>query len=485
VENFGIFLQQAPIGALLVDVEQRIISINEKGRQIFQIGDDRIYTLQDLLPAVATGFQPFLRQPGKIVSVGERYFELHASEVKNESGQTLHILLVSDITEQKQREAALMESEALFRFMAEAMPQKVWTADHMGRRTFFNQNWIDYTGLPLEQLAGWGWTQVIHPDDLEDNIRCWKESIATGADFQFEHRIRRHDGAYRWHLVRGVGRKNASGQIQLWVGTNTDIHEQKAFAEELERRVEERTIELQHSNAELQQFVYVTSHDLQEPLRKIRIFSDLLQSNAASLDETSKRHVEKINNTALRMSTLLTELLNFTQISREESFVPTDLNAIVAKVLVDLEMVIQQKQAEINVGELPVIDAVPIQMQQLFYNLLNNALKFSKADVKPYVQVTACVADPQSLKTYFPLHNSTAYYEIIVADNGIGFDQHHADQIFAIFQRLHGRNEYQGTGIGLALCKKAVANHGGVIFARSEKGSGSSFHLLLPVRRKR
>jgi PAS domain S-box-containing protein len=485
VEHLGTLLEQAPISALLVDDENRVLALNQKARQLFRTDEEKLYTLPDLLPS-ATIQQLKLSLAAahngpRVWTANDRILEVHLSAVQNEQGRAQNILLVNDITEQKAKEAALQESEALFRFMAEAMPQKVWTADAQGELNFFNQHWTTYTGRSAKELKGWGWIDSIHPEDAARNRAAWQRAIDTGEDFGFEQRIRRYDGEYRWHLVRGVARKDAAGRILMWIGTNTDIHEQKAFAEELEKRVKERTYELEKSNSELEQFVYVTSHDLQEPLRKIRMFSELLNSSWATIDETSKRHLEKVNNTAQRMSTLLKELLNFTQLSREELYKPTDLNTIVSKVLLDLELVIGQKRADLQVDPLPVLEAVPVQMHQLFYNLVNNALKFSKAGVPPVVRISARTAEPAQVARYPHLHKDRIYYEIVVADNGIGFDQSYAEQIFHIFQRLHTRTEYSGTGIGLALCKKVVTNHYGVIYAEGEKGRGAAFHVLLPA----
>lgn len=485
VENLGTFLEQAPISALLVDNESRVLALNQKARHLFGTEEAKLYHLPDFFPSITVQHLKLsLAKAGagpRVMRTNNHFLEVHLSEVQTEEGRALNILLVNDITEQKAREVALAESEALFRFMAEAMPQKVWTSDEKGELNFFNQHWTVYTGRSLEDLKGWGWIESIHPEDAARNREVWQHAIDTGDDFEFEQRIRRHDGEYRWHLVRGVARKDTGGQILMWIGTNTDVHEQKEFAGELERRVRERTYELEKSNSELEQFVYVTSHDLQEPLRKIRMFSELLKGSWKDMDEKAQQHLAKVSNTAERMSSLLKELLNFTQLSREELFELTDLNAVVSKVLLDLELVITQKEATVTVEALPVLEAVPVQMQQLFYNLISNALKFSKPGEPPVVRISAHTADVELIARYPHLHEDQLYYEIVVEDNGIGFEQGYADQIFHIFQRLHTRTEYSGTGIGLALCKKVVTNHYGVIFAQGKKGCGAAFHVLLPA----
>jgi len=484
IENFGTFLEQAPIAAFLIDDENNVVAINKKGKSLFNVTENKLFLLSDFLPGLSIQQLKIVSNKtdeiSKVIEVKNSFLEIHLSEVNTDEGKTLNILLASDVTEQKQKETALKESEALFRFMADAMPQKVWTADEIGYRNFFNQRWKEYTGLSQSELEGWGWTRIIHPDDREGNLREWKKSVSTGKDFQFEHRLKRHDGEYRWHLVRSVARKDANGKILMWIGTNTDIHEQKAFAEEMERRVRERTFELEKTNSELEQFVYVTSHDLQEPLRKIRMFSEILKDTTTGLDEGARKYVDKISATSFRMATLLRELLNFTQMSKQEQTEKTDLNSIVSKALVDLELTISEKQAVINTNHLPVINAIPVQMHQLFYNLISNALKFSRPGIAPAINITSKMAAPSTIERFPYLMPEKEYVEIVVEDNGIGFDPQYAEQIFHIFQRLHTRNEYSGTGIGLALCKKVVVNHHGSIYAHSEKGKGAAFHVLLP-----
>lgn len=180
------------------------------------------------------------------------------------------------------------------------------------------------------------------------------------------------------------------------------------------------------------------------------------------------------------MTTLLKELLNFTQLSKEEQMVTTDLNSIIDQAIVDLELIIEQKKAIIKKGKLPVITAIPVQMHQLFYNLLNNALKFSKDNLPPVVEIRASLAGRKEIDQFKTLLPDVSYHKITVSDNGIGFDEKYASQIFNIFQRLHNKSTYSGTGIGLALCKKVVTNHYGHIYAESKPGVGATFSILIP-----
>jgi signal transduction histidine kinase len=250
-------------------------------------------------------------------------------------------------------------------------------------------------------------------------------------------------------------------------------------SEELEKKVEERTAELLRKNNELEQFAYIASHDLQEPLRKIRTFSELLQKG---LEKGAPVHTyfDKIQSSAVRMTNLIKDVLNYSRLSNiDDSFVDIDLNVILQHVTTDLELLIEQKKATVTSGPLPVIKGLPSQIQQLFTNLINNSLKFSDKD--PRISITAAPATADEISKHPDLRRGLNYTCIEVADNGIGFEQQFAERIFAIFQRLNERKVYAGTGIGLALCKKIVENHYGVITASSELNKGATFKIILPV----
>jgi two-component system CheB/CheR fusion protein len=267
------------------------------------------------------------------------------------------------------------------------------------------------------------------------------------------------------------------------------------FSEELEKKVAERTlslheanIELQHSNKNLEQFAYIASHDLQEPLRKIRTYSSLLQSrHKDDLTDGVREMLMKIETSAERMSNLINEVLNFSKILHHggDAFEKTDLNDILRDVLNDFELLINDKHAVIHLERLPVIDAIPVQLTQLFYNLISNSLKFTKVGTTPVITITSKFIVGKDLGELTSLDPKLSYCEVCVSDNGIGFDQKYADQIFLIFHRLHGREHYTGTGIGLALCKTIVVNHNGEIFGISNKNEGALFRIILPIHQTR
>ena len=257
----------------------------------------------------------------------------------------------------------------------------------------------------------------------------------------------------------------------------------------LEERVLERTrelndlnVELERSNRELQDFAFVASHDLQEPLRKIQAFGDRLRKvQAPKFDDQGRDYLERMHNAAGRMHTLINDLLMFSRVTtKAQPFAPTDLNKIASDVVSDLEARIEETGGKVDLRELPVIEADEMQMRQLFQNLIANALKFRRPDVPSEVKVSA-----ETIKAVAGGNGNEAAeadtVNIYVKDNGIGFDEKYLDRIFTPFQRLHGRNEYEGTGIGLAVCRKIVERHGGTLTARSEPGEGTTFVATLPA----
>ncbi|MCF0057109.1 chemotaxis protein CheB [Dyadobacter sp. CY356] len=257
----------------------------------------------------------------------------------------------------------------------------------------------------------------------------------------------------------------------------------KNFSEELETKVKERTADLQQTNMQLEQFAHAASHDLQEPLRKIVTFSNRLQAkHKDEFSEEVSSYLGKIEGASTRMSSLIQDLLNYSYlINHDILFAPTDLDEILKDVLNDFELMIDQKNAKITSDMLPIIEAIPLQMNQLFYNLIGNALKFSKEDVSPIIHISIHSLTEKETAKHPALNSKVKYCEIIFKDNGIGFDQKYGEQIFTIFQRLNQPAKYQGTGIGLALTKKIIENHHGKIFVEAKENAGAAFHIILPI----
>ena len=272
-----------------------------------------------------------------------------------------------------------------------------------------------------------------------------------------------------------------SFEVELLQQLATQVGIALAQAQLLEEETRRRQ-ELAAYNAELQQFAYVASHDLQEPLRKIQAFGDRLKAKYSSaLTEQGRDYIERMQNAAGRMQTLIDDLLTFSRVtSKAQPFVSVSLYQVTQEVLSDLEVRIQQTKGRVEVGELPIIDGDPVQMRQLLQNLISNALKFHRNDEPPLVSVRG-----QLLKNTEQLTESslaTEFCQLIIQDNGIGFEMKYLDRIFNVFQRLHGRSEYEGTGMGLAICRKIAERHNGSITATSTLGQGATFIVTLPIK---
>jgi PAS domain S-box-containing protein len=439
-----------------------------------------------------------------------QYWDVLVAPIRRPDGLPGRLVGVSrDITETLRAEEELRASEARFRLLTETVPQIVWNGDPAGRLTYFNRRWVEFTGMTTQEGLGDGWVQAVNPDDVAHLRAAWADAIAHGSEwFDCEFRLlSQADGEYRWVRSRAVPLRDTHGVVAQWVGTFSDIDAQKRQAETLDRLVRERTAELiqanialreqvderrqaeeqvlavarelQRSNGELEQFAYVASHDLQEPLRKIQAFGDLLSTKySAPLPDLGREYVAKMQGSAGRMSRLLEDLLTFSRVTTHaRPFVPVDLAATIAEVLDDLEVRIAKTGGVIEVSPLPVIDADASQIRQVFQNLIGNALKFHKPDVPPAVRIWGELGtEPLSAD------QTIEVCRVTVEDNGIGFDEKEIERIFQVFERLHGRDEYEGTGVGLAICRKIVDRHGGTITARSRPGVGTAFVVTLPVR---
>lgn len=331
---------------------------------------------------------------------------------------------------------------------------------------------------------------AIHPDDRTARSEAYQQAFETGF-LRYEGRVVRRNGAVRW--VRSWGRifYNADGQPARLIGVSQDITEQKEFEQEMNMQVEQRTLELQtkneelrRSNQKLEEFAHAASHDLKEPVRKIHFFTDRLKSQLAErLTEGERQTFERIETATHRMALLIDDLLQYSYISQpllqKED---VDLNKKLALVQEDLELDILHKNAVIEVHPLPTVRGYRRQLQQLFQNLLTNALKYSKAGVPPHIVIESTTVSCNEVLDLFPgCVEEERFHRITVKDNGIGFAPEEADRIFQMFHRLHGKSEYSGTGVGLAIVRKVVENHGGKIVAEGRPGDGATFFIYLPA----
>ncbi|MBC7536031.1 MAG: PAS domain-containing protein [Ferruginibacter sp.] len=585
--------------------------------------DDKLVRDQAVIDSYGRGFLEYEARivwPDKSI----RWINVFGKTIHDEEKEALRMYgTVIDITKQKNILYELRESELKFRLLADSMPQLIWTGDAAGELNYFNKAVYEFSGLDIAGMQNQGWLSIVHPDDKDENVKKWQHATRTGTEFIFEHRIRNHNGDYRWRLSRALPQRNNDGQIQMWVGTSTDIDEQKNFSNKLQKKINERTfelaklnkelllknnifahaeenaligsyswslqtgeleysdnlyrllghepgeftpsfekyltfihpddleqvikdgketfetktlvehihrviakdgkikyfrssgkvfgeaetlsmigtvqdvshdtllnemlsaqnLELERSNAELESFNYIASHDLQEPLRKIQAFSQrILEKEQDNFSTTTADYFIRITNAAARMQNLIDALISYSRTNATGvGTTDTNLNELLASVKEGLQDSINEKNAFIEYGVLPVVRVIPVQFHQLFTNLISNSLKYSKAEEAPHILIEAfSVAGKEIIA--FDANKTVNYWNITVEDNGIGFEQKYHSKIFELFQRLHPNSAYLGTGIGLAICSKIMRNHEGFIDATGKPGLGAKFNIYLPVK---
>lgn len=387
--------------------------------------------------------------------------------------------LEKQILERQKSEEALRQSEARYRAIVEDQTELICRFLPEGTLTFVNQAYCRYFGGTQEDLIGSSFCPMILEEDLEKvkaqlNALSKEKPIVT-----ITHRILNSHGELRtqqWSNRAIFDDQDSCVEIQA---VGRDITKLKQAEEVLKAY----SAQLEVRNRELQDFAYVASHDLQEPLRKIQTFGDRLKVKYGDvLNVQGRDYLERMHNAAKRMQTLIDDLLAISRVATQaQSFVKVNLATVATEVLCDLETRIESSGGSVDIGELPSLEADPTQMRQLLQNLIDNALKFSRPEESAAVKIRSQLVN-QVEETPAGNISYQEFYQITVEDNGIGFEQKYLDKIFVPFQRLHSRSQYEGTGIGLAICRKIVDRHGGSITAKSSLGEGATFTVMLPVK---
>lgn len=411
---------------------------------------------------------------------------------RHPDGRNYFIVVVAeDITESRLYEKVLAEKIVILERQRDQMEAAEsifsygsWEYDAKETMTTYSDGLFKLLGLspddyPGGKIARLVYNQYIVPQDREMVVNFLTKTIVNKeTEFYLEHQITDAHGKLKHVAMKAKCFYDNDEKISRILGVIADRSEVESYQIELERRL----VALKKSNTELEQFAYVASHDLQEPLRKIISFGErLTYKYTDKLGDEGKFFVGRMTNAANRMQNLIQDLLTYSRVSRHsESFESVDLKEVFKQVLNDLELNIQEKQATITFEDLPIINAQTSQMYQLFQNLLTNALKFTKSEVPAVITVKCRMATPLEVKENPALSPFGNYYRITVSDNGIGLDDEYTERIFALFQRLHGRSEYEGTGLGLAICRKIVDGHHGQIKATGILGVGAEFTIYLP-----
>jgi PAS domain S-box-containing protein len=397
-----------------------------------------------------------------------------------------HVLNITlDVSAQVAAEEKIAEQELFIQHIADASPTILYIFDvanncfqYVNKEIFFV---LGYSTGEVEGMGSEVVANLYHPEDLPllpERRESSKHFQHTTSMIQYECRMRSKEDEWKWLLVREVVFKADEGGKPLQIlGAALDISKRK----EMERSLLQNSFQLEQSNASLEEFAYVASHDLKEPLRKISTFGDrLVTTQAERLSDDGKLYLNKIVDASQRMQHMINDLLSISLISGDRSFQPFSLQAVLDDAQQALEYKIEKRGAVITADPLPEVNIVASQFRQLFQNLLSNSLKFTPPERTPEISITAQFLSPEEVSE-FQIVQAPQYLKLEFKDNGIGFESEYAGKIFQIFQRLHGKSEYEGTGIGLAICKKIVEHHRGIIYAAGALNEGSTFTIILPA----
>ncbi len=369
-----------------------------------------------------------------------------------------------DITERKRTEEELRRSEHLYRAIGETIDYGIWVTDPNGRNMYASKSLLDLVGLTQEQCSNFGWMKVLHPDDIERTIKAWQKCARTGSNWNIEHRFRGLDGQWYSVLARGVPVRNEKGEVIFWAGINLDISDLK----KAEAVLKERTRQLEEANRELESFSYSVSHDLRAPLRAIDGFSRKLEREYGDkADEKFVRMINVIRSNTKLMDALIEDLLSFSKVQNTGmNTAAINMAQLVNEVWDDI--LAANKKRELEFRTLMILPGYGDRtlIRQVLFNLLSNAVKFTR-DRKPgIIEISS--------------HIESDKIVYCVKDNGAGFDMEYYDKLFGVFQRLHSHDEYEGTGIGLAIVQRIIKRHGGHVWAEGKVDGGATFCFSLP-----
>jgi PAS domain S-box-containing protein len=452
--------------------------------------DDREMALAHIQASLATG-QPNEFDHRIMLPTGQvRILHAIGTVLVDETGQPYKMVGTGqDVTDQRLAEKQLQEKQAFIQKITDTTPALIASYNiNTGNYQFVSEGITKLLGYSTEVALTQGaqfFMSLIHPDDLvqlaESNSKALETQNQPHSNdneiVEFRYRMRHKNGDYRWFQTYGtVFDRDAKGNIEQILNISLDITDQI----DAERLIADYTRQLEQSNASLKEFAYIASHDLKEPLRKISTIGDrLLLTQRERMDQEGQFFLERMVQSASRMQVMINDILSVSQISGTKAYKLFSLQAILDDVLSTIALQVEQAQASITSDPLPQAHIIPAQFRQLFLNLLTNSLKFKKTDVQLQIHIGYRQLNEVD-KTLYSLPPAAYYHELLFCDNGIGFENRFADRIFAFFQRLHGQNQYEGTGMGLAICKRIVENHNGIITATGVPNQGATFRVIFP-----
>jgi PAS domain S-box-containing protein len=479
--NLRHIFESSMFGVFYGDIHNKILTANQKFLQMvgYSLEDFQMSRVgwQELTPAEYAGldedavnqikeygaFKPYIKQ--FIRKDGERV-DILIGGVVDESSPERVVVFVIDITDRMQYERSLVEGDMLFRALAECIPILVWLLNPKGELMYMNRALRENFGHAFEDIQGRGWENYVHPEDLPIEAALIRHAIETKTYFEYgDHRLLHSDGTYQWYRSVAGPVINQDGEYVGLIGIGINIQDRKMAEEKLTQY----TRRLEQSNKELEHFAAIASHDLQEPLRKVMLFTDHIKSLDHTLKEEALEDIARIQRATGRMQHLINDLLDLSRITRRgQPFQKVDVKEITEEIIAELHYQYPEIRNRVNVNGDMTITADSNQLRQMMFQLLDNALKFHKPGLSSLVNVDI---QPQE----------AGYCRITVSDDGIGIKEEHLGKIFDTFVRLHHGQDYPGTGIGLSLVQKIVERHRGGILVESAPGEGSKFIVTLPV----
>jgi PAS domain S-box-containing protein len=477
--RFRALFDNTPDGIVLADPENRKFTMgNETFYQMLGYNSDEIQNLgvMDIHPAEevnhsADQFEKLLR---KEIAVAENipvkrkdgsiFFADIRAFLVSLAGKTYLTGIFRDITERRLAEDALKISKDRLLFATEGANLGVWNWNIVTGELIWSDKCKALFGIrPDETMSYQRFSDALHPDDRERTDKAAQDALDNHTDYDIDYRSLWSDGSIHWLAAKGRGYYDATGKAVRLEGVVLDIAARKRDEEALKQSA----ADLERSNKELEQFAYVASHDMQEPLRMVSSYTQLLaQRYENQLDDKAKKYIDYAVDGAVRMQRLINDLLTYSRVgTRGKPLEPTDSHSVLGEVLRNLQAAIDENRAIVTNDDLPIVRVDASQLTQVFQNLIANAIKF-RGESPPRIHASA--------------QDRGREWVFSISDNGIGIDPQYKDRIFVIFQRLHTKQEYPGTGIGLALCKRVVERHGGKIWFESEPGKGSTFYFAIP-----
>lgn len=442
--------------------------------------EDRERVVSGLEQAIQSGEESwkdeyrFLSTQGYYAFIMDRGYIIH--DVNNRPLRMVGAMI--EITDVEKTEDKLKRSQENYQFLAESMPQLVWITNEKGEAIYYNRKWTEYTGQEFDQYSKMGWTDVIHPEDYPHKMAAWSNALAIGCEYKFEYRLRSKYGEYRWFLSRAIPMRNSEGAIVKWVGTSTDIHDEKILLDnvaqartalkEMNRKLNSRNEQLKKINKELDNFIFAASHDLRSPVRNIESLLELLISELnGNKNKVVEYYLELLLRSIQNLKTTIQDLTEVTKIEEGSDKEEIEIQEIIDDILFSIKDLVDKSHAEIRYDlKIKKIVFSRKNLRSILYNLISNSIKYKIPNRDPYIEITCARLSENTV-------------EIAVKDNGMGIKQEDLPKVFTPFKRMH--HQVEGSGMGMSIVKRIVDNNNGSIEIESVVNKGTTIKIILGI----